>query len=168
MCKGVNNNGSLVEMDSNVSAKVMEANEKFAKLGRRVLAFAYYEVPHSEEANFFENYKDQAGNDRVRAKVDLNGKLILAGLFAIEDPPRPEVTPAVKACHSAGVRVIMVTGDFSLTAQAIAKEIGILNSDPEYENLNKVVSGDEISKKLAEVREDPNVKKEDIEGKVID
>lgn len=122
----------------------------------------------NEEDQFFEKYTDQSGNERVRAKVDLDGKLTLAGLFAIEDPPRPEVTPAVKACHGAGVRVIMVTGDFSLTAQAIAKEIGILNSDPQYEQYNKVVSGDEISKELQRVREDPNVKKDEIEGKVID
>lgn len=59
----------------------------------------------------------------------------------MEDPARPEVPPAVKACHSAGVRVIMVTGDFSLTAQAIAKDIGILTTDPNEQHLNKVVSG---------------------------
>jgi len=39
----------------------------------------------------------------------------------------------------------MVTGDFSLTAEAIAKDIGILTSDPEQLHLNKVVSGEEIS-----------------------
>jgi len=74
--------------------------------------------------------------------------LIFAGLFAIEDPARPEVLPAVKSCHSAGIRVIMVTGDFSLTAEAISKDIGILTSDPELQHLNKVVSGEEISELL--------------------
>lgn len=61
-----------------------------------------------------------------------------------------EVPPAIKSCHSAGVRVIMVTGDFSLTAQAIAKDIGILTTDPNHQGLNRVVSGEEISAKLNE------------------
>lgn len=105
---------------------------------------------------------------RWRAKIDLQGKLIMAGLFAIEDPARPEVPPAVKECHGAGVRVIMVTGDFSLTAQAIAKDIGILTNDPTKQHLNKVVSGDEIADKLAEYRADPSIDPKDVEKKVVD
>lgn len=89
-------------------------------------------------------------------------------MFALEDPARVEVPPAVKSCHEAGVRVIMVTGDFSLTAQAIAKDIGILTTDTTKQNLNKVISGDEISAKLTEARSDPSVKPADVEQKVID
>jgi Ca2+-transporting ATPase len=89
-------------------------------------------------------------------------------LFALEDPARPEVPPAVAACYGAGVRVIMVTGDHKLTAQAIAKDIGILTSDKDKLNQNLVVSGDELSDKLAEERANPNNKPEEVEGKVID
>jgi len=93
---------------------------------------------------------------------------VLAGLLAIEDPARVEVPPAVKSCHGAGVRVIMVTGDFSLTAQAIAKNIGILTSDPAKQHLNKVVSGDEISAKLLQYRNDPSIDPKEVEQKVVD
>jgi len=62
------------------------------------------------------------GVSKFKTKIELKDKLILAGLFALEDPAREEVPPAIKSCNMAGVRVIMVTGDFSLTAQAIAKD----------------------------------------------
>lgn len=75
--------------------------------------------------------------------------------------------PAIKSCNKAGVRVIMVTGDFSLTAQAIAKDIGILTSDPSKEHLNKVVSGEEISGMLLEFKKDPSILPEDVETMLI-
>jgi len=62
----------------------------------------------------------------------------------------------------------MVTGDFSLTAEAIAKEIGILSNDPENYHLNKVVSGEEISELMKKYSQDPNIKLNEIESKVID
>ena len=46
------------------------------------------------------------------------------------DPPRPEVTEALKNCHSAGIKVIMITGDAGATAAAIAREIGLITGDP--------------------------------------
>jgi magnesium-transporting ATPase (P-type) len=45
------------------------------------------------------------------------------------DPPRPEVSRAVENCHSAGIRVVMITGDYGLTAESIARKIGILHSE---------------------------------------
>ena len=41
------------------------------------------------------------------------------------DPPRPEVAEAVEQCHTAGIRIIMITGDYGLTAESIARRIGI-------------------------------------------
>lgn len=49
--------------------------------------------------------------------------LVLEGLVGMEDPPRPDVAEAVAKCHRAGIRVIMVTGDFPDTALAIGREI---------------------------------------------
>lgn len=67
---------------------------------------------------------------------DLNGiinidkeKLIFAGLAGMNDPPREDVPEAIKKCKDAGIRVIMATGDHKNTAIAIAKEIGIIDSD---------------------------------------
>lgn len=54
------------------------------------------------------------------------------------DPPRPEVADAVARCHSAGIRIIVVTGDHALTATAIADQVGIGGPEP------KVVTGDAL------------------------
>jgi magnesium-transporting ATPase (P-type) len=54
--------------------------------------------------------------------------LTFLGLVAMMDPPRPEVAEAVQKCHSAGIRVVMITGDYGLTAESIARKIGILRS----------------------------------------
>lgn len=56
--------------------------------------------------------------------------LVLAGLVGIVDPPRPEIPEVVSILRGAGIRVFMVTGDFKLTAQAIAAECGIITSTP--------------------------------------
>ncbi len=59
--------------------------------------------------------------------------------MGLEDPPRPEVPDAMKKCHDAGIKVIMITGDASRTAIAIAKQIGLVKNDP------VVIEGHEIN-----------------------
>ncbi|TSC99223.1 MAG: Ca2+-transporting ATPase [Candidatus Peregrinibacteria bacterium Greene1014_49] len=61
------------------------------------------------------------------------------GLVGMIDPPRPEVRAAIRECHDAGIRVIMITGDHPVTAEAIAKELGILTNE-------KVATGLELEK----------------------
>jgi sodium/potassium-transporting ATPase subunit alpha len=56
--------------------------------------------------------------------------LTFAGFMGLLDPPRPEVPQALKDCHSAGIRVIMITGDAGPTAAAIARDIGLITGDP--------------------------------------
>ncbi|MBI5582355.1 MAG: cation-transporting P-type ATPase, partial [Deltaproteobacteria bacterium] len=56
--------------------------------------------------------------------------LVLVGLIGLEDPPRPEVPEAIRKCHEAGIKVIMITGDGSRTAVAIAREIGLVSGEP--------------------------------------
>ena len=67
------------------------------------------------------------------------GKLIYIGLMALIDPPRPAVPLAIMKCKTAGIKVIMVTGDHPITAEAIAKKVGIIWSktrgDMERDNL---------------------------------
>lgn len=61
--------------------------------------------------------------DLAREQVERD--LTLLGIVAMVDPPRPEVAPAVAQCHSAGIRLLMVTGDHALTARRIAERVGI-------------------------------------------
>ena len=90
--------------DSNRRA-VFEANDSLARQGYRVLALAYrngLEPHHSEQ------------------------ELILVGLAAMIDPPRPDVKEAMELCRQAGVRVTMITGDYGLTAEAIGRQINLV------------------------------------------
>src|SRR5690606_8915554 len=82
-------------------------------------------------------------------------------LMALMDPPRPDVSKAVEVCHRAGIRIIMITGDYSLTAETIARNIGIVQGDQvrvvtgvELESrdeaaLNEAVSGAVIFARVA-------------------
>lgn len=84
--------------------------EQLASRGLRVLALATRDVPEPYEA------------DR------LESELTLLGLVGLEDPPRPEVPEAMRRCHEAGIKVIMITGDHPQTAQAIGRQIGLLQT----------------------------------------
>ena len=61
--------------------------------------------------------------------VDLDSGLEFVGMVGIVDPPRPEAIEAIASCHSAGIRVKMITGDHAGTATAIAREMGIIGPD---------------------------------------
>ena len=82
--------------------------------------------------------------------------LTFLGLVAMQDPPRAEVKEAVKLCRSAGIKIIMITGDYGLTAESIARKIGIIHS-PDA----KVISGSELSKM------DDNSLKQVLSGEVV-
>jgi magnesium-transporting ATPase (P-type) len=90
--------------------KIPQIANNFARDGLRVLAMAYREVPP----------------DHVELTVDdLQSDLIFAGLQGMIDPPRPEAIEAIEGCTRAGIRVKMITGDHAITAEAIAKRMGI-------------------------------------------
>jgi Ca2+-transporting ATPase len=89
--------------------EVLAANDTMAGSALRVLAVAVREV-HSGQTS----------------QAEVESGLTLLGLVGMLDPPRLEVLDAVNACHRAGIRVIMVTGDYALTAEAIARRVGIL------------------------------------------
>lgn len=56
-------------------------------------------------------------------------QLTFIGLFGMIDPPRPEVKEAIQICQNAGIKTVMITGDHALTAEAIARELDLLNDD---------------------------------------
>ncbi|MGM0429549.1 MAG: cation-transporting P-type ATPase [Pseudomonadota bacterium] len=88
--------------------------EEIAAQGQRVLALALKPMnPEDSKLNF----------------ADVQDGLIMLGLVGLIDPPRPEAIDAVAECHGAGIRVKMITGDHKGTAAAIARQIGLQNSE---------------------------------------
>ena len=102
---------------------VRRAFERYAGEGLRVLGFA--------ERNLL-------GSQPAEERDDAEAGLTFLGLAALEDPPRPDVADAVGRCLKAGIRIIVVTGDHGLTAEAVARRVGIVRGQP------RVVSGAEI------------------------
>lgn len=93
---------------------IVKVHDELASQGLRILAMAYRNLP-----------PDLAGYTPELVETDLT----LVGMVAMQDPPRPEVRDAVKDCQQAGIRIIMITGDYGLTAQAIAREVGIIKGE---------------------------------------
>jgi len=87
--------------------------EEMAELGQRVLAIAVKPIR----------------NDQLELSFsDVEDSLTLLGLFGLIDPPRKEAIDSIKSCHKAGMRVKMITGDHGATAQAIAKQLELINT----------------------------------------
>ncbi|MFD0510598.1 HAD family hydrolase [Streptomyces aureus] len=100
--------------------------DAYARQGLRVLAVAERRL--------------QAGQPLPERREEAENELTLLGLVAMLDPPRPEVAAAVADCHTAGIRIIMVTGDHALTAAAIAHQLGIAGKHP------TVITGEETDR----------------------
>merc|ERR1711884_583521 len=92
-------------------------------LGERVLGFCDYTLPADK-------YPDGYPFDGDDVNFPLDG-LRFVGLMSMIDPPRAAVPDAVNKCRSAGIKVIMVTGDHPITAKAIAKSVGIISEGTE-------------------------------------
>ena len=91
-------------------AEILQRNDTMARQGLRVLAIACRVLPDDLRAYTSEN---------------VEADLVFLGLVGMMDPPRPEVAAAVQMAREAGIAIIMVTGDYGLTAEAIAGRIGI-------------------------------------------
>ncbi|KAL3272569.1 hypothetical protein HHI36_014039 [Cryptolaemus montrouzieri] len=119
-CKTYLTNDNLVELDEDISNELMEAILHVGRRGERVLAFADLLLPDTYGPDYVFNAEKQ--------NFPLEGYRFI-GLLSMMDPPRLAVPHAVRLCKEAGIRVIMVTGDHPVTAEAIAKKVGIISND---------------------------------------
>ncbi len=87
---------------------ILAAASEMAGEGLRVIAFA-----------------EKMTSDEPRSQDEAESDLTFIGLAGLADPPRPEVKAAIVACRAAGIRLVMITGDHALTAQAIASQVGL-------------------------------------------
>ncbi|MFH2028020.1 MAG: HAD-IC family P-type ATPase [Nanoarchaeota archaeon] len=120
MCNKIQINDKTYRFTDKYNKKVRDSYKLMASRGERVLAFAYKET-RSDKA------------------VEKDFTFIaLAGMI---DPPRPEISGAIQKCRTAGIKVIMLTGDYSITAEAIARKVGMITN-----NHSNVITGDELAK----------------------
>ena len=128
-CDTIQENGKVRPLTQADKDAIDAANRKYAALGLRSIATAYREIPQAADKE-----KQLDGLTIETAET----KLTFVGLAIMSDPPRPEIYAAIKKCHNASIKIIMVTGDSSLTAKSIAVKIG-LTSDKA-----RVVTGTEL------------------------
>ncbi|XP_065678382.1 sodium/potassium-transporting ATPase subunit alpha-like isoform X2 [Hydra vulgaris] len=123
-CSTILINGNEYPLDLEIKQSYNHAYEELGGLGERVLGFCHYYLPVEKYPKEFSFKTDEEQN------FPLEG-LCFVGLLSMMDPPRAAVPDAVSKCRSAGIKVIMVTGDHPITAKAIAKGVGIISEGTE-------------------------------------
>ncbi len=114
--------GSEKKITPDIRKKMAADSRSLGESGMRVLALAYRPI------GAIGKYTTQ----------NTERSLVYVGLAGMEDPPRPEAQSAISLCRSAGIRVIMITGDSLATAKAIAAKVGMLSEG------QKAVDGSEL------------------------
>ncbi|EHH28892.1 hypothetical protein EGK_09175 [Macaca mulatta] len=122
-CSTIMINGEEHPLDESTAKAFHTAYMELGGLGERVLGFCHLYLPAHE---FPETYKFDT--DAMNFPTS---NLCFVGLLSMIDPPRSTVPDAVTKCRSAGIKVIMVTGDHPITAKAIAKSVGIISANSE-------------------------------------
>ena len=117
--------GTTEPITESIRAAILDANASFAHQTLRVLGMAHRRLDYEPEV-----YRAQ----------ELEERLVFLGLAAMKDPLRPEAKAAVQACHDAGIRTVMITGDHKETAMAIAGELGA------FEGQEQALSGTELDR----------------------
>ncbi|XP_007945980.1 sodium/potassium-transporting ATPase subunit alpha-4-like [Orycteropus afer afer] len=114
--------GKEYPVDNGMKNAFQSAYLELGGLGERVLGFCFLNLPDSYPKGFPFN------TEEINFPME---NLCFVGLIAMIDPPRAAVPDAVSKCRSAGIKVIMVTGDHPITAKAIAKGVGIISEGTE-------------------------------------
>jgi Ca2+-transporting ATPase len=123
LCASILVDGEAVPMTDVWREQILASNDAYARNALRVLAVARRTLP-ARTNGYTVGWVEQ--------------ELTFLGLVAMQDPPRPEVASAVDKCRRAGIRIIMITGDYGLTAESIARRVGIVGEGA------RLVSGAEL------------------------
>ncbi len=99
----------IAPLTDKIKNTIINANKTLASQGLRILGLSYKEL--TRNSNFYDSTNET--------------DLVFIALTGMIDPPRPEVKKAIKVCKQAGIKVVMVTGDYKDTGVAIAKDLGI-------------------------------------------
>merc|ERR1712158_271245 len=123
LCSTIFINGEEKPLDQHWRDRFQRAYEELGGMGERVLGFCDFRLSSNEFPRGF-----PFDSDEVNFPLK---NLRFVGLMSMIDPPRAAVPDAVMKCRSAGIKVIMVTGDHPITAKAIARSVGIISDGQE-------------------------------------
>jgi P-type Ca2+ transporter type 2C len=124
MTKSVIIQGKIEPLTDKWRERITLAHDEMTQTGKRVLGIAFRLL---------------AADQIDKSMAEIEQDLVFIGMMGMIDPARPEVKDAVAICKSAGIHPIMITGDHPLTAQFIAKDLGITSND-------KILTGQELDK----------------------
>jgi magnesium-transporting ATPase (P-type) len=124
LCNKIQINGESQPLGEERRSEILATNDEFSRHALRVLALARRELePRSGPFTPETIEKD----------------LVFLGLIAMMDPPRPEVEKAIQTCRQAGIRIVMITGDYGLTAESLARRVGMITT-----NHPMIITGSEL------------------------
>ncbi len=113
LCTHILLQGEVRLLDESTRRSILEANDEFARRALRVLGLAQRRLP---------------GRTPGLTPESVEQCLTFLGLAAMMDPPRVDVAGAIESFHAAGIRMVMITGDYGLTAESVARRIGMLRT----------------------------------------
>lgn len=122
-CSRISMDGKVIDFEASLKEKVAKVNSEFSQDALRVLAFAYKE---------YDSLPDNISPENNEVEMTF------VGLVGMIDPAREEAKDAIAKCKQAGIKTVMITGDYKETAFAIAKQLDMA------ESINQVMTGDEL------------------------
>ncbi len=141
-------NKGIKNLDKKTKEYWTKTNDELSASGQRVLAYAFREASKENKQG-------------LKSREDFVEEMVFLGLIGFLDPPRQEVKPAIEACHQAGIKVVMITGDHPATSFNIAKRIGLAKQD------DQVIHGNDLEKYLIKGEEiDPDIVKTPVFARV--
>ncbi|GAA5932888.1 calcium-transporting ATPase [Sporobolomyces koalae] len=135
-CEYVETSTGPKPLSSNLREEIGQSLLRYGSQGLRTLALAY--VEHVDPN------ADHYHTDSSTQYIKFEQRMVFAGLVAMLDPPRPEVRGAIEKCKTAGVRVVVITGDNKNTAETICRQIGVFGQDEDLSE-GKSFTGKEFS-----------------------
>jgi Ca2+-transporting ATPase len=113
LCTLISLDGKVQTLTNELRTEILSANDEYARGALRVLALARRDLP-PRSGSYTAEYVEH--------------DLVFLGLMAMMDPPRPQVEEAVRICREADIRIVMITGDYGLTAESLARRVGLLTT----------------------------------------
>jgi P-type Ca2+ transporter type 2C len=129
LCSHIQINDEIREFSEEEKKKIRDSYDQMSSQALRVLSFAYRNLSSIP----FEKYSEEAERN-----------LVWVGMMGMIDPPRKDVFQAISECRDQGIKVIMITGDYEITANAIAQNIGLLEEKNNQGNLGKEINQERV------------------------